>query len=182
MSKYFEQSIMTFVMLAIFVLMVGMSFNYPPAARFMVLVIGAPAITLCLVQLGVDYYRHEEIEAGRQEPDARQLTQASDGTMMSTSSSPLASGDYSPATAHKELVLWVYFLSLIAGILLFGFNATVPVFLFTFLLSYARVSLRRAAIYTAVAAFFLYVLFNYIFRMPLHGGFVTDRLMDLISG
>ncbi len=39
---------MNLVMLAIFVVMVGIALQYPPQARFMPLVIGLPAIALCL--------------------------------------------------------------------------------------------------------------------------------------
>jgi hypothetical protein len=183
MIKYFEQSIMTVVMLAIFASMVGISFSYPPEARFMVLVVGLPAIALCLLQLGIDYRKQMRTrKSGSSAPDATPHTQPADGAPAFTSSSPLAAENYAPDTVRRELILWAYFLGLTTGVLLFGFYVTVPIFLFTFLLLFAQVGLLRAAIYTASACAFLYVLFDYVFRMPLHTGFVTDYLMDLISG
>ena len=42
---------MSAVMLAIFVVMVGIATQYPPQARFMPLVVGIPGVALCLLQL-----------------------------------------------------------------------------------------------------------------------------------
>jgi hypothetical protein len=173
---------MTVIMLGIFVSMVGISFGYPPAARFQVLVVGIPAIALCLLQLGLDFRKHLRSEAAHEGPDVTQVPHTAEGIPTFTSSSPIAAGNYSPETTRKEIVLWIYFLCLTAGILLFGFYVAVPVFLFTFLLFYSRIGLRRAFIYMGVACVLLYVLFEYVFRVPLHTGFVTDYLMDLISG
>lgn len=46
---------MTVVMLAIFVAMVAIAWQYPPDARFMPWVIGIPAIALCLLQIALDW-------------------------------------------------------------------------------------------------------------------------------
>lgn len=178
-----DSPIMTVVMLAIFTVMVGISTTYPAAARFMVLVVGIPGIALCLLQLGLDIRRRmQAAENGRTQPDMTKLAHAAGGAPASTSSSPLATGDYSPETTRKEIILWSYFLSLIAGVLLFGFYFTVPVFLIVFLLLFAQASLLRAAVLTVSASVFLYIVFEYVFRMRLHEGFITEYLMDRISG
>lgn len=46
---------MTVVMLAIFVAMVAIAWQYPPDARFMPWVVGIAAIALCLVQIALDW-------------------------------------------------------------------------------------------------------------------------------
>lgn len=46
---------MTVVMLAIFLTMVTIAWQYPPDARFMPWVVGIPAIALCLVQIVLDW-------------------------------------------------------------------------------------------------------------------------------
>lgn len=176
-SKY-SPYVMTVVMLTIFSVMVGISMTYPPGARFMVLVVGIPAIALCLLQILLD------LRASRADVLQAEMPQtAASGPMpeMPVFDDPTRV-EHSPETARKEMILWGYWLSFMAGILLFGFYIAVPVFLFTFLHFFAHASWQRAAILTGMAWTVMYLVFEYVFRMGLFGGFVTEFITDRISG
>jgi hypothetical protein len=173
---------MTLTMLAIFTVMVGVATTYPPAARFMPFTIGIPAIALCLLQLALDYYRQRHPETA-DSGDA--LQQAEDQVARMTgrrvafdmpSENALFADTAQEAgvRARRELVVWGYFLALIAGILLFGFRITVPVFLVAFLRFQAGTSWRNALAYGGLGALAMYVLFEKVLKVSLHAGFLTD--------
>jgi hypothetical protein len=145
---------MTVVMLAIFVTMVGIAFQYPPDARFMPLVVGVPAIALCLLQLGLDLR-----DSARSEPPA-------DGAI----------------ELRRELVMWAYFIGLLAGILAFGFLLTIPVFVVVFLRHWAQASWRFALGLTAAASLILYLAFVQGLGVALHPGFATEYVLERFSG
>lgn len=145
---------MTGVMLAIFVAMVGIALQYPPDARFMPLVVGVPAIALCLLQLGLDFR-----DSARSEAPA-------DGAI----------------ELRRELVMWAYFIGLLAGILVFGFLLTIPVFVVVFLRHWAQASWRFALGLTAAASLILYLAFVQGLGVALHPGFVTEYVLDRLSG
>ena len=71
---------------------------------------------------------------------------------------------------RREIIVWGYFLALIAGILLFGFRITVPVFLIAFLRFQAEASWRNALIYGGAGAIVMFVLFEKVLRVALHTG------------
>jgi hypothetical protein len=177
---------MTLMMLAIFTVMVGVASTYPPAARFMPFTIGIPAIALCLLQLALDLYRRRAplLEDGR-DP----LRQAQDKVaqiagrrvpfdMPSENTLFTETTHDARETVRREIVVWGYFLALIAGILLFGFRITVPVFLVAFLRFQAGASWRSALIYGGAGALAMFVLFEKVLRVSLHSGFVTDFLAN----
>ncbi len=166
MSKYIEESFMTFVMLFIITAMVLISFRYPVEARFMVLVVGLPGIGLCLLQLGIDYRKYGRAD----KPE----TPAADARAVAGEAAP-------ENTFRNEMVLWGYFIGLIAGVLLFGFYVAVPVYLFVFLLFIARLKATTALIYTVAASIFLYLLFTHVFKLPLHTSFITEYVLDLLG-
>lgn len=172
--------IMTGVMLAIFVGMVSVASQYPAGARFMPFVVGFPAIALCLLQLMLDW-RESRRELTNPAPanvpgvPGEQLTQISMNAGMEL---PI----FTPEVRRKEIIVWGYILSLIGGILLFGFYITVPIFLVSFLRFYAEASWRLAILLPAVFSVFIYVMLTQVFRMTLHLGFVTEYLMDRIGG
>ena len=66
LAKY-SNSTMTLVMLAIFLVLVGVASRYPAQARFMPYVVGIPPILLCLLQLIIDA-RIDVVELPRQRP------------------------------------------------------------------------------------------------------------------
>jgi hypothetical protein len=162
-------SAMTVVMLAIFVAMVIVANGYPAGARFMPFVVGIPAIGLCVLELVLDVRRRRE--------SATALPAAAPPTAVEDHEAPLSPQQ----TLRRELVLWAYFLSLIGGILLFGFWLTIPVFLAAFLRFQAGASWTRALLMSAVTLALLFAVFEQAFRIELHPGFVTEYLQDRLG-
>jgi hypothetical protein len=173
MRLNFSNFVMTLVMLTIFGVMLTISSGYPPAARFITFVIGIPAIALCLLQLGLDLYRLQPAESA-----------SSAGSAASNKRPPAYADQTMPATEirRRELIMWLYFLALIGGILMFGFYLAVPVFMVTFLRLRAEASWRLTLLLASSASLFLYFIFEKVLRVPLFGGFITERLTDWISG
>jgi hypothetical protein len=179
---------MTILMLTIFVVMVGIATTYPPGARFMTFVVGIPAIGLCLLQLALDLYRQRAAEAD----DAQStLQQAEDQVAriagrrvqfdLPSENVMFTDTTRDPReTVRREVIVWGYFLGLVAAILLFGFRITVPIFLVAFLRFQAGANWRNALLMGGLGAVVMYVLFEKVLRVTLHTGFLTDIVMDLI--
>jgi hypothetical protein len=173
---------MTLAMLAIFVAMVGVAATYPAEARFMPFVVGIPAIGLCLLQLVLDFYRRRDPQAeGAGDPlkEAEQQVARISGhrvqfDMPSENVIFTESGFDEREKLRREVIVWGYFLGLIAGILLFGFHVAVPVFLIAFLRFQAQTSWRNALIYGGLGAILMFALFEKVLRVSLHAGFVTE--------
>jgi hypothetical protein len=181
---------MTLAMLAIFVIMVGIASTYPPGARFMTFVVGIPAIGLCLLQLGLDLYRRRaaapadsrsgiekaEEQASRFAGRRLQFAMPSENALFTESTRDPRE------TMWREIVVWGYFLALIAAILLLGFRISVPVFLVTFLRFQAGTSWRNTLVFGGAGSLAMYILFEKVLRVSLHSGFLTDYLFDLFGG
>ncbi len=173
---------MTLLMLLIFTVMVGVATTYPPAARFMPFTVGIPAIALCLIQLALDLYRRRVPEAGdthdpiKQAEDqvARIAGRRVQFDMPSENAMFTESTHDERERVRREIVVWGYFLGLIACILLLGFRIAVPIFLVAFLRFQAGASWRSALIYGGAGALAMYVLFEKVLRVSLHAGFITD--------
>ena len=183
----YSRFIMTVGMLAIFTVMVAISSQYPAGARFMTFVVGFPAIALCLLQLALDL-RESRNEAARAVVGERAAAPANvsgvpvePSLQMQMDAAGLAV-ENTPEVLRKEMIVWGYILGLIGSILLFGFYITVPIFLVVFLRLYAKARWRMAILLPAAVSVFLYVMLGYVFRMTLHSGFVTEYLLDRISG
>lgn len=179
---------MSAVMLAIFTVMVGMATQYPPQARFMPLVIGIPGIVLCLFQLFLELRAHRRPMA-RDSADTRsEYTKAQevagfvepkidfevahDKLQMSHTEPP------QPGETRREIILWASFIGLVTGLILFGFWLTIPVFLALFLRCYAKESWRFSLLLSLVATTLLFLIFAKGLRVTLHGGFITEYLLD----
>ena len=177
---------MTVLMLTIFTVMVAISSQYPAGARFMTFVVGFPAIPLCLLQLVLDLreWRNETARAavgGMAGVPAAPGVPADVSLQMQMNADGLAV-EYTPDVVRKERIVWGYILGLIGSILLFGFYITVPIFLVVFLRFYAQARWHMAILLPAAVSAFLYVMLGYVFRMTLHRGFVTEYLLDRLSG
>ncbi len=159
---------MTLLMLAIFTVMVGVASTYPPAARFMPFIVGIPAIALCLLQLALDLYRRRvpEPEDSRdplkqaEEQVARFAGRRVHFDMPSENALFTETTLDARETVRREIVVWGYFLGLIACILLFGFRIAVPIFLIAFLRFQAEASWRNALLYGGAGALAMYLLFE----------------------
>jgi tripartite tricarboxylate transporter TctB family protein len=173
---------MTLAMLLIFTVMVGVASTYPPAARFMPFTVGIPAIALCLLQLALDLYRRrhpEAEEAGdalkQAENQVARMTGRRVHFEMPSENAMFTDGPHDErARVRREIVVWGYFLGLIAAILLFGFRIAVPVFLIAFLRFQAETSWRNALAYGGLGALAMYMLFEKVLKVSLHTGFLTD--------
>ena len=178
---------MTILMLTIFTAMVAISSQYPAGARFMTFVVGFPAIALCLLQLVLDLreWRNEAARAAVGElagaPADASGVPVDPSLQMQMNADGLAV-EYTPEVVRKEMIVWGYILALIGAILLFGFYISVPIFLVVFLRFYAKARWHMAILLPAAVSVFLYVMLGYVFRMTLHIGFVTEYLLDRISG
>lgn len=181
--------LMTLTMLAIFVLMVGVAFTYPSAAGFMPLTVGIPGIALCLLQLGLDWYRrrtvgpaepadplhHAQLQVSRIAGRSVHFEMPSENALLHEEAGELRE------KLRREVAVWGCFLALIAGILLLGFRATIPVFLIAFLRFQAGASWRNALIYGGIGAFVMYIVFEKGLRVSLHSGFLTDYVLSLFN-
>jgi tripartite tricarboxylate transporter TctB family protein len=173
---------MTLTMLAIFTVMVGVASTYPPAARFMPFIVGIPAIALCLLQLALDLYRRRVPEAEdvrdplkqAEEQVARIAGRRVQFEMPSENALFTESTHDDRERVRREVIVWCYFLGLIACILLLGFRIAVPIFLIAFLRFQAEASWRSALIYGGAGALAMYLLFEKVLKVSLHTGFLTD--------
>jgi hypothetical protein len=180
---------MTLLMLAIFVVMVGVASTYPPEARFMPFIVGIPAIGLCLLQLALDFYRQRHPEA---EPAGDALKQAEDQVArisgrrvqfdMPSENAMFTESSHDPREmVRREIIVWGYFLGLIACILLFGFHVAIPIFLVAFLRFQAQASWRSALIYGGLGAIAMFLLFEKVLRVTLHAGFITELIVNRLG-
>jgi hypothetical protein len=188
LAKY-SNSTMTLVMLGIFLVLVGVASRYPTQARFMPLVVGIPAILLCLLQLFIDAReRRQAAEA----TDTRTPAEMAEETVSRLVGRPIdvahaallgsAEPPISPEeTVRRELVLWGYFLGFIGGILLFGFWVAIPVFLVGFLRFQARANWRTSLLLGIGGSIALFMMFERGLKVQVHRGFVTEYVLDLWS-
>lgn len=165
---------LTVIMLAIFTSMVAISFDYPAKARFMPLVVGLPGIVLCLIQLAIDLFRSPAADTG-----------TSVGQSIAAASAPESQHEelpeFGPHTARQEVIMWSYFVSFIAGVILFGFYISVPIMLLTFLRRQGEASWKFALALAIAATLALYLMFGRLLGIELHPGFVTRWAMHALG-
>lgn len=182
--------LMNFVMLAIFGTMVGIATQYPPQARFMPMVVGIPAIALCLLQIVLDIREARrkivEVEDSRsdlekaQDEVSRYAGRKVESEATTAVEIPQQLGSGIPENAvGREVTLWAYFLGFVFSVLLFGFWPSIPVFLVLYLHNEAKLSWRNALLAGATGAGLLYMGVAKGLRVDLHWGFVTTYLLDL---
>lgn len=82
----------------------------------------------------------------------------------------------SKPVTRNELVLFGCFVGLVAGVILFGFWLTAPVFLVLFLRWHERENWLFTAGLTAAAWLVIYAVFDRLLEITLHTGFVTELL------
>jgi hypothetical protein len=180
---------MTLTMLVIFIVMVGVASTYPAEARFMPFIVGIPAIALCLLQLALDLHRRRAPAVDNTEDP---LKQAEDQVARIAGrrvqfDMPSENAMFTETTldervrVRREIIVWGYFLGLIAGILLLGFRIAIPVFLVTFLRFQAGTRWRSALLYGGLGALVMYLLFEKVLRVSLHTGFLTDLIVSRLG-
>ena len=148
---------MSAIMLVIFLVMTGVALTYPDSSRFQPLVIGIPAIALCILQLVLDARSPAPIPT----PAAAHMP---------------------PATPQPELVLareiaaWACFLALIVAVVLLGFWIAIPLFLVLYLRREAKAGWPMSLGLGLGASAALYAVFALGLRVALHDGFLLQWL------
>jgi hypothetical protein len=188
----YSNSFMTVVMLALFVALVGLASGYPPGARFMPFVVGIPAIVLCLLQLALDARQRRRGETEVSDTrSAKEKAEEKVSRMAGRRVDFQISHEFMPGVGpeippqervRREMVLWGYFLGFIAGIIVFGFWVAIPVFLVAFLRFQAKASWLFSLGLGMGASLLMSFVFERLFRVVLHTGFITDYVLGLFGG
>lgn len=166
---------LTVFMLALFTVMVGIAFGFPEGARFMPLIVGIPAIGLCLLQLALDASR---VPGGRL---ATYRFRTAPKAGVPEEAAPASDDEFGPQTVPAELMMFGYFLGFIAGVLLFGFYVSVPVMLFTFLRRQAGASLKLALGLAGGTTLVMFAMFGLVLGIQLHPGFITPAVVNALG-
>jgi Tripartite tricarboxylate transporter TctB family/Sulfite exporter TauE/SafE len=185
----YSNSAMTLVMLAIFLVLVGIAVGYPAEARFMPLVVGIPPILLCLVQLVLDARERRQLAADTrsdiekaQDKLARLVGHPVNVDLIQAALPNAVEPDIAPQErVRRELILWGYFLGFIGGILLFGFWVAIPIFLVAFLRFQARSSWRTSLLLGLGASIALFLVFERGLKVQLHNGFIVNYALDRLD-
>lgn len=188
-----QRSTMTLAMLAIFVVMVWTASGYPEGARFMPFVVGIPAIGLCLLQLVLDARQRRRVvepidTRGRFEKAEESISRMAGRKVefeVAHEALPVveSEADISPREqVRREITLWGWFIGLIGSILLLGFWFTIPVFLVGFLRFQAGASWRTTLLLGLGATAVLVLMFEVVFRLEVHPGFLTEYLRNQLQG
>jgi hypothetical protein len=178
MLTRYSNSVMTVVMLAVFVVMVAIAGGYPGEARFMPFVVGIPAILLCFVQLFMD--ARERRQAGEPVDTRAPSHGAAVDAALAQAALPNAGDVQIPPEeqVRRELILWGYFLGFIGGILLFGFWGAIPVFLVGFLRFQAKASWAMTLVLGLGVSVALFFVFERGLKVQLYRGFAVSYVMD----
>jgi hypothetical protein len=174
------------VMLAIFVTMVVIAFSYPEAARFQPLVIGLPAIALCIVQILLDLAEPRRQSAGGGNEFARAEAEIAKATgrkvefEVAHQHMPKEETLPEQGELRRELTVWAFFLGLIGGIVAFGFWVAIPIFLLLFLTLQARVNFGKSLLITVIASGIYYTVFEIVLKVKVFEGFYGQWLWDQV--
>ena len=135
------------MMLAIFLLFVGQALLFSPEARAMPLLVGLPAIGLCILQIVLDLRRQ-----GRQAVETAMV-----------------------ALEDRPLIVWlaVFFF----GIVAFGFTYGAPPLVAAYLYFAARERLLMAIAGAAFCLFMLLLVFEKLLNVQLFEGLITPLLI-----
>jgi hypothetical protein len=168
---------LTVIMLVIFASMVGISFGFPAKARFMPLVVGLPGIVFCLIQLVMDFRSQRAGAATPVHHVSLPAGVSADADIALESELP----EFGPHTVRTEITTWIYFISFIAGLLLFGFYVAVPVMLLTFLRTQAEASWKFSVGMAAATTLALYLMFDALLGIQLFAGFATPWILHSLG-
>jgi hypothetical protein len=180
---------MNLVMLSIFAVMVGVATQYPPQARFMPLVVGIPGVVLCLFQLFLEIRGFRRAQANEavdprgeferaQEDVAKRVGHKMDFEVAHEKLQIVESELPKAGETRREILLWACFIALIAGLILFGFWTTIPIFLIAFLHYYAKKGWLFSLGLGGAATAIFFVVFRKGLGIVLHSGFITEYLLD----
>lgn len=148
-------TVLSALFLAVFGIMVAVSFSFPEGARFMPLVVGVPGMVLCIVQLVTDLR-------------ARPVT-------------PSPDAELGRHTLWSEARAWGWLVGFIGLVLLIGFNFAGPILVFGYLWLEAQVRPSRAAIAAAIFGGWIWFMFDRVLGFALHPGLFGQGLMSAIG-
>jgi Sec-independent protein secretion pathway component TatC len=182
MSMLSRQS-MTLFMLAVFAVMVGVAFTYPEGARFMPLTLGIPGLLLCLLQIGLDFRHkptaHDKDEMQQAQEKAAKLV----GRSVEFGQTDVIDAPRSEKEkVQREITAWAFFLAFVGGVMVFGFYASIPVFIAAFLRTQAEATWTKALTYSGIASVAFYLIFAKGLGVVLYPGAVTSLIMDRLAG
>ena len=185
LGKY-SNSFMTLLMLLVFTGMVIVASRYPAGARFMPYVLGFPAIALCLLQLFLDarerHLTKSNVKTELEIAEEQASRVVGHAVHFDVGNTLVGEEGLDPREQiRREMIAWGYFLALIIGIILFGFHIAVPVFLVVFLRYRAMASWRMTLGLTAISTIILFFAFEHLLHIPLHTGFITDAVKDMLG-
>lgn len=178
---------MNLVMLAIFAVMVGMATQYPPQARFMPFVVGIPGLVMCLIQLvleirnargGATDKEDGKSEMRKAEAEVTRITGRKMDFREAEGAAAMVVEDSREGRGRREVIMWASFLALIAGILLFGFWISAPLFILMFLRFYAGRTWRFSLLLTVIATTIFYCAFVLGLKVILHAGFIVEAIKE----
>lgn len=156
----------------------------------MPMVVGIPAIALCLLQIFLDIRAARrkivEVEDTRSEMEKAQDEASRYAGRKVESEAATAveipvmmESGIPPNMVRREVIIWSYFLCFVGAILLLGFWPTIPVFLVAFLHFEAKLSWLKALLSGLIGTTILYFGITKGLRVDLHAGFLTTYLFDL---
>jgi hypothetical protein len=148
---------MSALLLVVFTTMVVIATGFPDGARFMPMIVGLPAIALCLIQLVMDW------RARTTAPRSRK------------------SAELGPHTLAGELRAWGWFAAFIALVLLLGFVIAAPLLVFGYLWREAQVRPWRAALAAAAFTGWIWGMFEYLLGFALHPGLWGGPILSAIG-
>ncbi len=163
---------LTGLMFAIFAVMVLVSLQYPPGARFMPLIVGIPGLLLCALQLALDFAkarRSRSLDRFRAAPKA--------GKPEAAAELP----EFGQHTRGREILMWIYFVAFVGSVVLFGFYITVPIGITLFLWTQAGARLPVAAGAGAAATLVLFLMFGELLQIRLHPGLVAPHIARAVG-
>ncbi len=179
-----QRQSMTVFMLAVFTFMVVTALSYPEGARFMPLTVGIPGILLCCLQIALDWRKKNGAEEEKDEIREAELKAAKlvgHDVEFGHAAVIDAPKDHKEEV-RREIITWVYFLSYIGGVLLFGFWVAIPIFLFAFLKERAGASWVKSITLTCIAYVAFYLIFAKGLGVSLYTGMLTGFILDRIAG
>lgn len=164
-------TLVTVVMLVIFSTMVAITTTYPTGAQFMPFVVGIPGIVLCLIQLASDL---RAFHAARVAARFAAAPRAGDHPLPDEEQEE---PEFGPHTIRDEITMWIYVVSFVTGILLFGFVVSVPIMVITYLWREAKAKPLVAVGSGVIATAVMYVMFERVFHLQLHPGLLTPTIL-----
>lgn len=143
--------VFTAFILAVIVVAMAVTADWPYEARLLPRVIGVPAALLCVALLALDVARL--VRGGPQKARAQIMDMQADTDM------PL------PEVAQRAGAMFGWVFGLFAAVWLVGFLITIPVFIFLYLMVQGKESVRTSIIAGVAMLLFTVVTFHFLLRV-----------------